>query len=402
MSVPERVVLMSTDFRPMIGGVADHLHRLADALAERTPVTVMTSVVQNGATWPHAYALDALPPLPERRLDNRLGDGFAPLRKLNTGAYFLALRRYAADTVARIASRAGCDTPLLVGIWDTASHFWCAAAREARMPYCLFAYGVDVLVPLYGRLPDWRREDFECAAGVLACSRATAALTMERLQLTKAPVVVHPSAGSPPAADAVEQRSLALRAELPIGDGPIVTSVGRLVPRKGFDLVLRAIAELRADFPQLVYVIVGDGPERPRLEALARELGIDPYVRLLGAADDVTKWAAYNISDVCVMPNRLLDGRDFEGFGIVFLEAALAGRPTIGGRNGGVCDAVENEVTGLLVDPEVSGELSRALRRLLDDPALRARLGTAGELRARTRFSPAAAADGLRSQLGWN
>ena len=54
MSVPERVVFMSTDFRPMIGGVADHLHRLADALAERTPVTVMTSVVQNGTTWPRA------------------------------------------------------------------------------------------------------------------------------------------------------------------------------------------------------------------------------------------------------------------------------------------------------------------------------------------------------------
>jgi D-inositol-3-phosphate glycosyltransferase len=67
-----------------------------------------------------------------------------------------------------------------------------------------------------------------------------------------------------------------------------------------------------------------------------------------------------------------------------------------------VCDAVEDEVTGLLVDPEMPGQLSRALRRLLEDEALRARLGTAGELRARTRFSPAAAADGLRSQLGWN
>jgi glycosyltransferase involved in cell wall biosynthesis len=402
VSAPDRVVLLSTDFRPMIGGVADYLHQLADALAATTPVAVLTSVAQDGTSWPHAYAFDTLPPLPDRQLDRRLGDGFAPIRKLHTGAFFLELRRYGADALARVVPRNGERMPLLIGIWDTASHFWCEAARRARVPYYLFTYGVEVLTPLYGRLPDWRRDDFTNAAGIVSCSHASATLAADHFGLTTTPAVVHPPVGVRPPADDVESRATDLRRQLRLGGGPVVTSVGRLVPRKGFDLALRSLAGLRADFPELVYVLVGDGPERTRLEALANELGVASNVRFLGAADDLTKWASYHIGDVFVMPNRLLGGQDFEGFGIVFLEAALAGRPAIGGRNGGVPDAIEDEVTGLLVDPEAPGELRHALHRLLADPALRTRFGRAGESRARTQFSATAAADSLRSQLGWN
>jgi phosphatidylinositol alpha-1,6-mannosyltransferase len=102
------------------------------------------------------------------------------------------------------------------------------------------------------------------------------------------------------------------------------------------------------------------------------------------------------------MPNRLLGGLEWEGFGIVFLEAALAGRPTVGGRNGGAADAIADEVTGLLVDPERDGALTQAIRRLLNDAALRQRQGRAGEEIARTTFSGSAAAEQLREQLGWN
>src|SRR4029077_1525718 len=98
----------------------------------------------------------------------------------------------------------------------------------------------------------------------------------------------------------------ALRDRLQLPQGPVLLSVGRLIRRKGFDLVMRAVAELSAEFPGLSYVIAGRGAERDALEELARTLGLADRIRLVGQVDDLTKWALYQIADVFVMPNRLL------------------------------------------------------------------------------------------------
>jgi phosphatidylinositol alpha-1,6-mannosyltransferase len=400
VTVPRQLVFLSTDFRPMLGGVADHVHRLADAIATRIPTTVMTTAPQGSACWHHAYRLEPLPPLPERRLDGRFGDRLAPLRKLHTGAYFLALRRYAERTIARVAAAGGRDAAVVIGIWDMAAHFWCAACRRAGMRYYLLAHGAEVVAPLYGRLPAWRAADFGEAARVIANSSATASLAAERLRLAAVPAVVNPSVGPPPSPDEIARGAEEMRRTLRLHDGPTVLSVGRLVPRKGFDLALRSVASVSAEYPGLHYVIAGEGPEAGRLESLTRDLGLAGQVHFMGQVNERTKWAAYDACDVFVMPNRVLGGTDWEGFGIVFLEAALSGRPSIGGRTGGAGDAVVDEVTGLLVDPESPDELTGALRRLLRDGRLRDRLGRAGLDMARTRFTPAAAADRLWSELG--
>src|SRR5690348_13826943 len=113
----------------------------------------MTTADPNGAGWDHAYQLVQLPPLPERRLGQRVGDRIPPLRKLRTGAYFLALRAHARRVVQRVAA-SGTSTVAVIGSWDTASHFWCDACRTAGVPYGLAAHGAEVLLPLYGRLPE--------------------------------------------------------------------------------------------------------------------------------------------------------------------------------------------------------------------------------------------------------
>src|SRR6185369_9708243 len=116
--------------------------------------------------------LEALPPLPERRLGRRLGDRIVPIRKLHTGAYFLSLKKYGRNVIDRARRHDG-DAPLvIVGIWDTASHFWCTACRERGVPYYLIAYGVEIVLPLYGALPEWRRVDFSRARAVIAVSHA--------------------------------------------------------------------------------------------------------------------------------------------------------------------------------------------------------------------------------------
>jgi phosphatidylinositol alpha-1,6-mannosyltransferase len=384
---PQHVVFLATDFRPMIGGIAESLHQLAHHLARHVPVTVMTSVAQNGSAGATAYRLLQLPALPERRLGRRVGDGVPPIRKLHTGAYFVQLWSEARRTAAAVKQTS--NRPLVVvGSWDTASHFWCAACRHAGLPYCLVVNGGELVWPLYGPLPRWQREDFTGADRVLAISHATANLAVERLALSTPPVVLYVAVGPRPADDEVRPRSTALRRQLQLdGRTPVLLSLGRLIRRKGFDLVLQAVADLAVEFPALTYVIAGEGPERTSLEALTRTLGIADRIRLVGQVDDLTKWALYDLCDVFVMPNRLLEGTDWEGFGIVFVEAALASRPVIAGRTGGTADAVADEGSGLLIDPELQGEVTSAVRRLLRDGALRDQFGKRGEQMARTRFA---------------
>jgi phosphatidylinositol alpha-1,6-mannosyltransferase len=341
-----------------------------------------------------------LPAPPDRKLGERFGDRLAATRRLNTLTHFTALRRYARRTLAPILARLDDSSRICIGVWSPLAHFWCEALAAAGRPYALFAHGLDVIQPLYPRIAPWRRADFRGAARVIACSSGTAEMAAGRLGLRHERLrVVHPGidVGSfvPPARQAVES----LRAKLGLGGKPVVLSVGRLVGRKGFDIALRAVAAHRAAGGEAVHVIAGDGPERAALEALAKELGMMEHVRFTGAVDDETKLALYELCDVFVMPNTLLNNLDWEGFGIVFLEAARAGKPALGGANGGVPDAVSDGETGLLVDSSDQRAVSDALTKLLTDAALRRRLGDAARARAAARFEWRAVGDGFRSVL---
>jgi phosphatidylinositol alpha-1,6-mannosyltransferase len=392
-------VIATTDFRPMVGGVADYLHRMAESVASVHDVTVATSVSPGKLRWSHSYRLEALPPLPERHLGRRLGDRIAPIRKLHTGAYFLALKNYGRQVIDRARRNDGERPVVIVGIWDTASHFWCAACRDRGVPYYLIAYGVEIVLPLYGALPEWRRVDFSRARAVIAVSHATADLAVSRLGLTTQPFVVNPIASEPLTGPAVEARAGELQRMLGEDAGPVLLSVGRLVARKGFDVVLDSVAALNHRYPDLRYVLLGDGPERQRLQARAAALGISDRIVMLGRADDAMKWAAYERCDLFVMPNRALGGTDWEGFGIVFVEAARAGRAVVAGNSGGVADAVAHGETGLLVDAEDPIALTAALETLLEDDRLRRRMGDAARQRAGDVFSCAALRASLNAAL---
>src|SRR5579872_3356401 len=155
----------------MTGGIAESLDQLAHHLARHVPVTVMTSASQNGDRSSRAYRLVELPRLPERKLGLRVGDGVMPIRKLHTGAYFLRLGRQARQAAASVRQTSQ-QPVVIVGSWDTASHFWCEACRSGGIPYELVVHGAELLLPLYGRLPEWRRDDFLRADRVFANSGA--------------------------------------------------------------------------------------------------------------------------------------------------------------------------------------------------------------------------------------
>ena len=175
-------------------------------------------------------------------------------------------------------------------------------------------------------------------------------------------------------------------------DRPTVLTVSRLVERyKGHDTLVRAMPLVSARVPGAEWVVIGDGPLRGPLEALAHSTGAN--VRFLGAVSDRERdrWLAR--AHVFAMPSRLPAGRFAgEGFGIVFLEAGLHELPVVAGNVGGARDAVIHGETGLLVEPTDHLAVAGALTELLLDPGRAARLGQAGAARARNQAWPAVAA----------
>jgi len=174
-----------------------------------------------------------------------------------------------------------------------------------------------------------------------------------------------------------------VRARHGLDGARVILTVGRLVERKGHDMVIRALARVRDAVGPVRYVIVGTGPEQARLASLARECGCAGDVVFVGRVADSELPQYYAACDVFVMPSRALPQRDgVEGFGIVFLEAGACGKPVVGGRSGGIADAVLDGQTGVLVDPTSVDDVAAALTRILLDRAENERLGRAGRSRA--------------------
>jgi phosphatidylinositol alpha-1,6-mannosyltransferase len=155
--------------------------------------------------------------------------------------------------------------------------------------------------------------------------------------------------------------------------------VSRLVPRKGQDTLIRAMPGVLAAEPETVLLIVGDGPYRAELERLAGETGVATSVRFTGAVPWSELPAHYGAGDVYAMPCRTRrGGLDVEGLGIVYLEASATGLPVVAGDSGGAPDAVLEGETGYVVPGLDLEQLTDRLVTLLQDPALRERLGSRG------------------------
>jgi len=233
------------------------------------------------------------------------------------------------------------------------------------------------------------------AAALVANSENSRRLLMSEWGIAESRVhVIHPGVDADRFNPDVD--GSAMRARVGVQPGELLlVSIGRLDRRKGHDMALRALARLRGARPSIRYVIVGDGPQRASLEALAVDVGVSDLVRFVGAAAEADLPAWYAAGDVFLMPNRT-DGVDFEGFGIVFLEAAASGKPTIGGRSGGVIEAVADGVTGLLVDGDDVARIADAIVHLASDPARRASLGRAGRQRVQDAFTWSTGAATLR------
>ncbi len=252
-----------------------------------------------------------------------------------------------------------------------------AAQRARSTPMVTTFYGIE-LRWVQSRLPFLRwlvRWAARASAQAVAISTYTA---RELRKFIDVPIEVIPYTADL-AAPALAERPRS-RPE------PSILFVGRLIERKGVAHLIRALGALRRETPARL-VVIGEGPERPRLEHLAREVGVAEHVEFRGRVSDDALRHAYATADVFVLPSVLDSRQDTEGLGVVLLEAMNYSVPVIASDIGGITDIVQHDRTGLLVPPGNEVALAAALSRVLTDPVLSRTLGDAGRQRLRDTFS---------------
>ncbi|HXY43246.1 MAG TPA: glycosyltransferase family 4 protein [Acidimicrobiales bacterium] len=358
-----RHLLVTNDFPPKIGGIQSYLYELWRRLPPED-VTVLTTRFKGAEGF-------------DRRQAFRVVRSSSPVL-LPTPELSRQIRQLAREVDAGLV------------VLDPALPLGLVAARLG-LPYGVVVHGAEVSVP--GRLP--------LVNGMLVSVLAPAALVIaaggypaeeaRRVLGRRLPptVIVPPGVDTErfhPLGPAERDRARA-RLGLPV-DGRLVVSVSRLVPRKGMDVLIRAVGLLRPCMPDLCLAIGGRGRDRERLLQLIEREGLAGAVHMLGRVADEDLPQLDACADVWAMlcRDRWL-GLEQEGFGIVFLEAAAAGVPQVAGRSGGAHEAVVHGETGLVVDdPSDPAAAAETLRSLLEDPEGRRRLGAAARKRVVADF----------------
>ncbi len=268
--------------------------------------------------------------------------------------------------------------PDAVCLGDLAALSWLGAElmREG-MPVVQFIHGEELTVDTASRR---LRQEMGAALRRLDGLIAVSSFTREQLVgLGVEPARIHLIVnGVDTARFTPGPRNSEVVAQQRLSGKKVLLTLARVEEKKGQDMVIRALPRILAVEPEAVYVIAGTGPHLDRLRELAAECGVAEAVRFAGRVADRDVVEYYRTCDIFLMPNRTLANGDTEGFGLVFLEAGACRKPVIGGRDGGVPDAVLDQQTGLLVNGNSVEEITQAVVRLLRDQPLADRLAEAG------------------------
>ncbi|MEU8339256.1 glycosyltransferase family 4 protein [Micromonospora tulbaghiae] len=349
-----RTLLITNDFPPRPGGIQSFVHNLA---VRQQP----GSVVVYASSWRGAEKFDADQPFEVVRERTRV---LLPTPLIARRAARLA-RAYDCDTVwfgaaaplgllaASLRRRAGIRRAVAL----THGHEvgW-AALPGARSALRRIGRGVDVTTYLgeYTRARLARVLD-----GLTELRRLAPGVDVD---------TYHP-----------EVDGGRVRSRLGLADRPVVVCVSRLVPRKGQDMLIRALPEIRRRVPDAALLVVGGGPYRSTLEKLARQAGLERDVVFTGSVPSAELPAHYAAGDVYAMPCRTRNrGLDVEGLGIVYLEASATGLPVVAGDSGGAPDAVREGETGYVVGGRDVAQLADRVATLLADRDLARQFGAAG------------------------
>ncbi|WP_433726512.1 glycosyltransferase family 4 protein [Actinoplanes sp. CA-051413] len=349
-----RTLLVTNDFPPRPGGIQQFVHNLAVGQPAG-------SVVAYASTWKGAAEFDAEQPFEVVREDTGV---LLPTPAVARRAAEIA-RSHGCDSVwfgagaplgllaDGLRRRAGIERA--VSLTHGHEIGW-AALPGARQLLRRIARGNDVIT----YLTEFQRVRLDRALhGLTALERLTPGVDVDAYH---------------PGVDGSQ-----VRARHGLGDRPVIVCVSRLVPRKGQDMLIRALPTIRRRVPGAALLIVSGGPYREKLQALARAEGVEPDVVFTGSVRWEELPAHYAAGDVFAMPCRTRGaGLDVEGLGIVYLEASATGLPVLAGDSGGAPDAVREGETGYVVGGSDVPAIAGRLAELLADRERARAMGAAG------------------------
>jgi phosphatidylinositol alpha-1,6-mannosyltransferase len=357
-----RTLVVTNDFPPRQGGI----QTFVAALLARTAPESLVVLASRSPGW---ETFDAALPYPVVRRPTSM--------LLPTGAT-------ARDAVA-LAREHGCDTA-----------FFGAAAPLGLLAPALRAAGVRRLVgATHGHETGWvalpgARRLMRRIAGGLDLLTYISEYTHARLApaLADRVAMAQLSPGVDVDAFTPDADGAAVRDRHGLGEGPVVVCVSRLVARKGQDVLVEAWPQVLARHPGARLLLVGGGPLERALRRTIVARGLQPSVVLTGPVAAPELPAHYAAGDLFAMPCRTRrGGLDVEGLGMVYLEAAACGLPVVAGTSGGAPEAVQDGVTGHVVQPRSPEAVATAITALLDDPAKARAMGAAGRAWVEQRWS---------------
>jgi phosphatidyl-myo-inositol dimannoside synthase len=365
-----RTLVVTNDFPPRHGGIETFVFALCQGMPSHD-VVVYTSAKHGQESF------DARLQYPVVRDRSHL---LLPTPRVARRARSV-LQRYGCDSVVY-----GASAPLgllasglrAVGVRRQVAISHGHEVWWAQLPGCrrlLHRIGEDTDVLTY--VSDW------CRARVAPALSAEAAQRMRRLSPGVDIARFRPDAGG-----------TEVRKRLGIDqERPVILCLGRIVPRKGQDTLIRAMPSVLTDFPSALLLIAGEGPYRRRVEALAAEHKVSASVRFTGSVPEADLPGYFDAADVFAMPCRArLRGLEAEAWGIVFLEAQACGVPVVVGDSGGAPEACLPDETGFVVDPADPIAVAAPIRELLGNAALRSQMGKAARAWAERWTWPAAVA----------
>ncbi len=360
------LLIFTDNYPPQPGGIGTYAYELARNLHEEG-----IEVIVLAPTGKEDRAVDSREKFITVRVVRK-----RPLFELH--AFFLIIYLTLLGRIDRIC----CMT------WYPCGSVTMFATLLSHVPYYIFIHGGELLEPTKSLLEKLKykvllgvlkRLVFKQASALFANSNCTARLSKDLGIDGKKIYVIHPGT-APERFRVLENNGGEMVQKYGLNGKKVLLTVARLESHKALDTVIGLMPELMKKIPNLVYVVVGTGRQEAALKDMVRHLNLNGHVLFPGLIPEEELPALYNACDVFIMVSKDLPSGN-EGFGIVFLEANACGKPVIGGRSGGIPEAVIHGETGLLVDPNNPQEIYEAIVRLLTDDSLAKKLGERGRQR---------------------
>jgi phosphatidylinositol alpha-1,6-mannosyltransferase len=380
-------LIVTTHYRPLTGGAQAVYDALCSAAPEHFAVLTASHDYTTGReveAWRSfdgkaPYEIVRVPAMRPGLLGPKPGIGARVMSHLGASLLKHRVLRAVLDTARETGASVIC-----IGALDALGWLVEPVRRKTGLPVVIYTHGEEISQQAHNaRAEARRRKTLQAADGVIAVSSFTAQLIEQKYGLAQK--AIKWLGNGVDLAKFNSRPTENVRMQFGLGAGPLVLSVGRLVARKGFDRLLEAWPRILASVPEAQLAIVGKGPLEADLVERAGGSEMKGSVHMLGHVSDGALPSLYASADLFVMPNRTLPDGDTEGFGLVFLEAAAAGTPSVGGRAGGAVDAIVDGTTGLLVDGEDTGAIAFAVTDLLKDEVKRLKMGDAARAHALTQ-----------------